>query len=68
MPVFTKLLTIDAGNDQTRPMRRNRNCIILLKLDPVGCEVVFKPLLGVDTNYGSVFPSDSRPGERSCGR
>jgi hypothetical protein len=31
----------------------------------VGCELVFKPRLGADTNHGSAFPNDNRPGERS---
>jgi len=30
----------------------------------VGCELVFKLLLGAGTNHGSVFPNDNRPGER----
>ena len=33
--------------------------------DGVGCELVFKPLLGADTNHGSAFPNDNRPSERS---
>ena len=30
----------------------------------VGCELAFKPLLGIDTNHGSVFPNDNRLSER----
>jgi hypothetical protein len=48
-------------------------CIFGAKLDtpeadrPVGSELVVKPLPGADTNHGSVFPKDSRPGERFYG-
>jgi hypothetical protein len=31
----------------------------------VGCELVLKPLLGADTNHGSVFPNDNLPDEQS---
>ena len=34
----------------------------------VGCELEFKPLLAADTNHGSAFPNDNRPGERSYGQ